>query len=118
MRVGWSNFAPRSGPGSEIALEGSTIFDRIAIRVSAREFDEIASGARRQIYLPVTRHWARKLAGKKFKSLVLQRSLAPMQIAVPWPGYRIELVRSAAIEPAVAVYVIDVSDAAVSAGDR
>jgi hypothetical protein len=100
-------------------IEGArATYDRMTIKVTTQEFDEITSGARRHIHLPMTRHWSRTLVGKKYKHLVLNRGLlTSLQIAIPWPGYSVELVRSGPMAAEAAVYFIDVSGAAFAPAD-
>lgn len=114
MRAGWVTSPRRSVPEPVSTVDGArSTFDRIAIKLTTREFDEITSGARRHIHLPMTRHWARALVGKKYKTLVLNRGLLnSTRVAIPWPGYSIELVRSGPMAAEVAVYVLSVSGAA------
>lgn len=114
MRIGRLNkpVEPDQDPASAVS-GASAPFDTMTIKVSARAFDEIASGVRRRVHLPTTRHWTRQLLGKDHKTLVLNRShLTSAQIAIPWPGYSVELIRSAPTTLEVAVYVLDVSGAA------
>jgi hypothetical protein len=93
----------------------SKTFDRVVVRLPAREFDEVTSGARPRIHLPINQHWSRAMVGKDYKNLVLSRGyLASKQIEIPWPGYRVESVRSSPSGPEVVVFTLDVSDAAES----
>jgi hypothetical protein len=119
MRAGWLTNSRRSVSERGNTADGvRSAFDRMTIKLTTREFDEITSGARRHIHLPMTRHWARGLVGKKYKNLVLNRGLlTSMRIAIPWPGYSVELVRSGPMAAEVAVYSIDVSGAALPRSD-